>query len=502
MSLLRSREIRKAENRLIALISRAVERSLQVRSLDYSREVPRNIRREFGSKTYAVQLDGILTEIIKQSLLYADGQMNKLSAAGVNESHILTEETVRMTTDMAQNAVDSIIRTLQDDKIYYQHPNNLARGMLDLWDGERYRAVRFARTFTADVATATTVHRYRQYGVEYMEFDAELDDRTTDQCRALHGTIFDLSKGDVDLYRPPTHHHCRSGLMPVPITEEIDESKLFENQDFSGFEKALDDIDTFNEKYRIDKFVLDQDISARIMSEKGLSVGISGPSLKELAKDIIPNAPAAFTQATTVKEAEQWAVGNLGVSKASYRGLNVTYANEINRSISDFRAAFPSLNLNEIECIKRTRGGRYTFVMQNVSKAGRGQITTNKLQINTAFISQAEDLSGLNAYIKSIADRGHWVPETLGQVVAHELGHTLTFQGIDDAMMMARNYELTARRSFKASSLSAYGATSDAEGIAECFAKYMKARSIADVETYGDLTASEIIKKYTGVNLR
>jgi SPP1 gp7 family putative phage head morphogenesis protein len=259
---------------MISLFSKAIERSLKVRSLDYSREIPRNIRREFGSRTYAVQLDGILTEIIKQSLLYADGQMKKLSAASVNESHILTKEAVRLSTELGQNVAESIIRTLQDDKIYYQHPNTLARGLKDLWGGERYKAIRFTRTFTADVATATTVHRYRQYGVEYMEFDAELDDRTTDQCRALHGTVFDLSKGDVDIYRPPTHHHCRSGLVPVLITEEIDESKMFENQDFTGFEKAFGDIDTFNEKYRIDKFVLDQDISARIMSEKGLSVSI------------------------------------------------------------------------------------------------------------------------------------------------------------------------------------------------------------------------------------
>lgn len=272
MSLLTSSRIRRTENSLISLISRTVERALQVRTLNYEKELSRNIQREFGSRTYAVQMDQLITEIIKQSILYADDQMKKLSAATLNESYILTEEAVKMSTELSQNAVDSIIRTLRDDKIYYQHPNTLASGLLDLWDGERYRAVRFARTFTADVATATTVHRYRQYGVEYMEFDAELDDRTTDQCRALHGTIFDLSKGDVDLYRPPLHHHCRSGLKPVPITYDVDEDRLFENQDFSGFEKALDDIDTFNEKYRIDKFVLDQDISARIMSEKGLSV--------------------------------------------------------------------------------------------------------------------------------------------------------------------------------------------------------------------------------------
>jgi hypothetical protein len=140
--------------------------------------------------------------------------------------------------------------------------------------------------------------------------------------------------------------------------------------------------------------------------------------------------------------------------------------------------------------------------MQNVSRAGRGEICTNKLQINTAFFKQAEDLSGLNTYIKSIADRGHWVPVNVEQVIAHELGHTLTFQGLTDTAMMSRNYELTARRSFKSSTLSAYGATSDAEGIAESFAKYLKTGTISDVETYGNLKAIEIIKKYTGVELK
>jgi SPP1 gp7 family putative phage head morphogenesis protein len=507
MSLLRSRPILQAESRLIALFDRTFEKAAKTRTLDFERELPRNVRQWFGSNTFALQLDKIITEIIRQSLLYTDGQMKKLSAATVKESHILTEEAVRISGEISDKASEAIVRMLKDDAIYYKHPYELAKRIDDLWDGQRYKAVAFAQTFTADVATATTIHRYRQYGVEYMEFDAELDDRTTDQCRCLHGTIFDLSKDN--LYHPPLHFRCRSGLVPIPVTRDIDDDMLYENRDFSGVledpeavSKAFGNIDKFNEKYRIDKFVLDQDIAARMMAEKGLSVGISGPSLKELAKEILPSAPATFTQAKTVKEAEQWAVQNLGVSKASYRGLDVVYANEVNRSILSFKSQFSVLRLDEIECVKRTQRGQFTFVMQNVSRAGRGEICTNKLQINTAFFKQAEDLSGLNTYIKSIADRGHWVPVNVEQVIAHELGHTLTFQGLTDSAMMARNYELMARRSFKSSTLSTYGATSDAEGIAECFAKYMKARSIADVETYGDLTASDIIKKYTGVKLK
>ncbi len=214
--------------------------------MDYERELVRNVRREFGSKTYVKQLDNIITEIIKQSLLYADNQLKQMSAAAIEESYVLTEEAVRTSTELADNVVESIVLVLKDEAIYTMHPNQLAKRIVDLWEGERYKAVRFARTFTADVATYITVYKYRQRGVEYVEFDAEIDDRTSDQCRALHGTVFNLSNGSVDLYRPPLHHSCRSGLKIIPITLQIDTNKSFENRDFSRYEKASKEIDVFN----------------------------------------------------------------------------------------------------------------------------------------------------------------------------------------------------------------------------------------------------------------
>lgn len=299
MSLLRSPKLIRTENRLILLLDRTMERAFALRTMDYDRELVRNVRREFGSRTYVKQLDNIITEIITQSLLYADGQMKHISAAGIEESYVLTEEAVRISTGLAENVTESIIQMLKDEAIYTTHPNHLAERIENLWDGERYKAVRFARTFTADVATNTTVYRYRQRGVEYVEFDAELDDRTSDQCRALHGTIFSTESDSINQYRPPLHHHCRSGLKPVPVTREIDSAAEFENRDFchqmnqSGeflkeladkkvVEKAFENIDRFNEKYRISKFILDKDISARIIYEKELSVSLELSSPKEL----------------------------------------------------------------------------------------------------------------------------------------------------------------------------------------------------------------------------
>ncbi len=240
-------------------------------------------------------------------LLYADSQLKTLAAASTGESAILTTEAVRLSKDLSAEVAESIVRMLDEDAIYYEHPNKLARRIEDLWGGERYKAVRFARTFTADVATASTVNRYRQYNVRYMEFDAEIDHRTSDQCRCLDGTIFDLEKTSVDAYRPPLHHHCRSGLKPL-ANSELDESRLFENRDFNNalddpkkVEKAFKNIDVFNEKYRVSQYVLDQDIATRIMFEKGVSVSIPR-NLVDVLENTAKQAVVKYRNTLTAEE--------------------------------------------------------------------------------------------------------------------------------------------------------------------------------------------------------
>lgn len=288
MALLHSRSILRTEANIIALVDRTFRKACQVRTLNYAKELPRRVRQQFSSQTFAVQLDKHITELIRLSLIYADRQMKKRSAARVNPSFILTEEAIRISKEFSQEAAQSIIRMLKDNAIYYEHPRELARRIEDLWGGEWYRAERFAQTFTADVATATTVRRFRQYGVRYMVFDAEKDDRTCDSCWALDGTVFDLEKESVDEYRPPLHQFCRCGLMP--LTEgEVNTDMLFENRDFSKviedpekLDEIFENIDRFNEKYRVSKYIIDQDLAARIMQKKGILVDVTGPPLENM----------------------------------------------------------------------------------------------------------------------------------------------------------------------------------------------------------------------------
>lgn len=285
MNLLQTRPILVIESNLIDLIDRTFLKSARVATLDYKNELPKRVRQEFRSKTFALQLDKLITELILQSFFYADTQAKQLTAAAqeLNPSSVLTEEAVRLSGELSKECAESVVRMLVEDAIYYASPRALANRITDLWGNEKYRAERFARTFTADVATASTVSRYRTLGIRYIEFNAEVDDKTTNQCRCLDGTIFDLEKGSVDQYRPPLHMHCRSGLIPL-TDSDFEETRLFENRDFSNalenqeeVDRAFKQIDSFNDKYRVSKLIIDKDLAARYMFEKGFSVSIETP---------------------------------------------------------------------------------------------------------------------------------------------------------------------------------------------------------------------------------
>ena len=93
----------------------------------------------------------------------------------------------------------------------------------------------------------------------------------------------------------------------------------FENRNFDNVldnpddvTRAFKNIDTFNDKYRVSKFTLDQDLAARIMFDKGFSVGISGPDLTSiLTKKVIKEV----TKDKTKKELKDIAVDTVLINQ-------------------------------------------------------------------------------------------------------------------------------------------------------------------------------------------
>jgi hypothetical protein len=82
--------------------------------------------------------------------------------------------------------------------------------------------------------------------VDGVQFSAHIDDRTTDICEMLNGTIWAL--GDPDIQVPPIHFNCRSRVVPVigKIPGARDFTEEFGSEFVSG---ATETADTFRSKY-------------------------------------------------------------------------------------------------------------------------------------------------------------------------------------------------------------------------------------------------------------
>ena len=123
----------------------------------------------------------------------------------------------------------------------------ISRGLVSYFDDNRAVADRMARTVTNDVYNRAHIERYVDSGVvDGVQFSAHIDDRTTDICAMLNGTIWAM--GDPDIQVPPLHFNCRSRLVPYfgKIPGDRDFTEEFGSEFVAG---ATETADTFRSKY-------------------------------------------------------------------------------------------------------------------------------------------------------------------------------------------------------------------------------------------------------------
>jgi len=53
--------------------------------------------------------------------------------------------------------------------------------------------------------------------IDYLEYSAVLDEKTTEICRFLHGKLIPIEESESGRLAPPNHFNCRSLLVPVPV---------------------------------------------------------------------------------------------------------------------------------------------------------------------------------------------------------------------------------------------------------------------------------------------
>jgi|GEM_PF-1496646 len=346
--LLNTSRIRKIESRFLSLFSRTFLKGVKGKPAP---SYLKSVRTQFKTKTFQAQVDKIIDDIYLQSIKYTDSQVNeqlsaslrgerrKVKVSASKKPLPITEEAVKQAVGLSEEVTESITRILKDDGIYLEHPDTLEQRVRNLWGRQKYRARRFTRTFVADVATNTELWRYQDSGIEDLQFYAKIDEKTSDQCRMFHGTIFKVSSPEARRYRPPLHFHCRSDIIPVPITQKVDPNMRFETRDFSRqmdqdfnpldgqvdidyIEKTFVDINYFRDEYSIDQFILDEDLEARLQK---LNVKVLSEPPGE-TKGLI------YVPAKNVKEAEKWLLENTSVKYADFKGVKLDIVNDMNKS--------------------------------------------------------------------------------------------------------------------------------------------------------------------------
>ena len=107
----------------------------------------------------------------------------------------------------------------------------LADSIERFFDKDRTASTRFARTVTNDVYNRAHIDRYDDSGiVDGSQISAHIDERTSDICQMLNGTIYALD--DKNMRIPPFHFNCRTRILPYfgKIPGERDFTKDFDKE--------------------------------------------------------------------------------------------------------------------------------------------------------------------------------------------------------------------------------------------------------------------------------
>lgn len=94
-------------------------------------------------------------------------------------------------------------------------PNKIAEQVAQKTGVTVGSARRLVRTEMNRIYNAAAVDVYSDCGVKRLLFNAELDNRTSEICWKMHGTIINIEDLQPGVNQPPLHPWCRSTLVPL-----------------------------------------------------------------------------------------------------------------------------------------------------------------------------------------------------------------------------------------------------------------------------------------------
>ena len=122
--------------------------------------------------------------------------------------------------------LDQINTTFLQGIAQGHNPRKIAETMSKNMGTSYYNCERLARTESAHIMGEATLQGYKDRGRKQYQFEATLDNRTSDICQSLDGQVFELKEAQEGVNYPPMHPNCRSTTIPYFEPDEID--KMFD----------------------------------------------------------------------------------------------------------------------------------------------------------------------------------------------------------------------------------------------------------------------------------
>ena len=133
--------------------------------------------------------------------------------------------------------LDQINTTFLQGIAQGHNPRKIAETMSKNMGTSYYNCERLARTESAHIMGESTLQGYKDRGRKQYQFEATLDNRTSDICQSLDGQVFELKEAQEGVNYPPMHPNCRSTTIPYFEPDEID--KMFdEAQEVARYENG------------------------------------------------------------------------------------------------------------------------------------------------------------------------------------------------------------------------------------------------------------------------
>lgn len=122
------------------------------------------------------------------------------------KSRILDIHRLALTNDLNKTLTQSLIRGLSPDKA--------VKELGKRFDVAKNQAKRLMTTETTYFGTKAALDCYADLGIDEVEFVSVLDNRTSEICRFMDGTVLKRSEVEIGINAPPLHTNCRSSLSP------------------------------------------------------------------------------------------------------------------------------------------------------------------------------------------------------------------------------------------------------------------------------------------------